>query len=471
MTREKNLIKNTFILLIGTVFPKTITFITLPIITYELSKAHYGTYELINTLMSCLVPVVTLQLQTALFRFLIEVRESELNKSYIISSALSISIPCSFVMLVVFIFVLPIMNNLRIYTRILIFIYFLVDSLTACFLQILRGLGKNRLYSVISIVQSLCNICLIVLFLKFLKLELNGLLISLIISLTISLFLSLIYGEIINYINFANIKKDIIKDLLNYSIPMIPNGLSSWIVSLSDRLIISLFMGIEATAIYAVANKIPSSLNMIQSTFTYAWQENASLVVNESDSSEYFGKIFQNIFDILVSFVAVLISFTPLLFSILIRGNYNKAYNHMIILFLGIFFNVLSSVLGGIYVAYKKSKQVGISTSLAAIINIVINISLIKYIGLYGASFSTVISYLVLFLYRIIDVQKIKKIKFQYLKIIIYTIIIFAMLLICQQRKLFCNVLNIIIAILILIRLNKNHIKKTINKIKISILK
>ena len=77
MSREGKLVKNTMILSIGTFLPKLASFITLPILTECLTKDEYGTYDLIIVLVSLFLPAVTLQIQTAAFRFLIDVRENE----------------------------------------------------------------------------------------------------------------------------------------------------------------------------------------------------------------------------------------------------------------------------------------------------------------------------------------------------------------------------------------------------------
>ena len=50
--RSRDLAKNTGILAIGTFLPKLASFITLPILTACLTKAEYGTYDLISTLVS-----------------------------------------------------------------------------------------------------------------------------------------------------------------------------------------------------------------------------------------------------------------------------------------------------------------------------------------------------------------------------------------------------------------------------------
>ena len=97
MSREKNLIKNTLILSIGTVVPKLSSFIILPILTSNLTKAEYGTYDLITILVSLFLPAVTLQLQTAAFRFLIEEKESKINKKKIISNIFMFIVPTSII--------------------------------------------------------------------------------------------------------------------------------------------------------------------------------------------------------------------------------------------------------------------------------------------------------------------------------------------------------------------------------------
>lgn len=74
MGRKGNLVKNMAILSLGTVVPKIASFITLPIITACLTKTEYGTYDLITVLVSLVLPVVTLQMQGAAFRFLISTR-------------------------------------------------------------------------------------------------------------------------------------------------------------------------------------------------------------------------------------------------------------------------------------------------------------------------------------------------------------------------------------------------------------
>ena len=73
---------------------------------------------------------------------------------------------------------------------------------------------------------------------------------------------------------------------------MVPNNLSNWVLSASDRLVITAVLGVEANAVYAVAGKIPNLLATLQGTFTLAWQENASISANDADAAEYYSNMF-----------------------------------------------------------------------------------------------------------------------------------------------------------------------------------
>ena len=95
MRREKILVKNTIILTIGKICTQLITFFLLPLYTGILSTEEYGIVDLLNTLVSLLLPIVTFQIEQALFRNLIEYREDEKNKKTIISTGVfSVFIQC-----------------------------------------------------------------------------------------------------------------------------------------------------------------------------------------------------------------------------------------------------------------------------------------------------------------------------------------------------------------------------------------
>ena len=74
MNREKGLIKNTLIITIGKICTQLITFFLLPLYTSILSTEEYGIVDLLNTLVSLLLPIITFQVEQAVFRKLIDNR-------------------------------------------------------------------------------------------------------------------------------------------------------------------------------------------------------------------------------------------------------------------------------------------------------------------------------------------------------------------------------------------------------------
>lgn len=274
MNREKALAKNTFIIAIGTFLPKFSSIITLPIITGGLTKAEMGTYDLISTLVSLFLPVATLQIQSAAFRFLIDVREDEKETKRIITNIISFILPTSLIALTILYLCL---GNVSLVIRWLICLYFFSDILMLSTQQIVRGLSNNKLYSASSVTISFSNMLLIVLTISVGKQGLVGVLASITIATTIGLILLLVKGHILSRIDLSLLSRKTLLEMLSYSWPMIPNSLSNWVLSFSDRAVLTAFMGLEANAIYSVANKIPALFTTVQGTFVFAWQENASL--------------------------------------------------------------------------------------------------------------------------------------------------------------------------------------------------
>ncbi|HHD7875633.1 oligosaccharide flippase family protein [Enterococcus faecium] len=462
MNREKALAKNTLIISIGNFLPKFSSIITLPIITGGLTKVEMGTYDLISTLAVLFLPVATLQIQAAAFRFLIDVRGDEEETSRIITNIFLFILVTSIVALAILFLCL---GKIELLVRSLICLFFFMNILLHSTQQIVRGLSNNMLYSASAIVCSLVNMFGILVCVSFLHIGLTGLLSTMIIANGIALVMLMIIARIHRYFSFTFFSVERLRTMLEYSWPLIPNSLLLWIMNLSDRLIITAYLGVEANAIYAVANKIPNLLTTIQNSFSAAWMENASLTVKDGDTEDYYSKMFDTIFCMVVGITAGLLAVTPILFKILIRGDYEDAYIQIPVLFAGMMFSVLSSFMGGIYAAHKKTKSVGYTTVVAAVFNMIINFTFIKKIGLYAASLSTFISYFLLVIFRIIDVQKFQKIRINWKKNIVYLATLIVMGIISTINNDILNFINLGLGCMIVFWSNKDLIMKMLSRL------
>ena len=463
MNREEKLAKNTLIIAIGTFLPKLASFVTLPILTGCLTKEEFGIFDLITMLVSLLLPTVTLQIQAAAFRFLIDVRHEENEIITIVTNIVCFIIPISLLALLILFFSLV---NQPINLKLFICLYFLADIVVNAARQVCRGIDRNLDYSISAIVSALGKIIFTVFCVYWLKTGLLGAVISLFAASLFSLVYLIFKARLYRYIDFKCFSTSKLKEMLKYSWPMVPNSMSAWVMRASDRLVVIAAMGISANAVFAVANKIPSLLSLAQNTFTLAWQENASIVSKDKDVSEYYSSMFRIIFDLMAGFFGILIAMTPLLFRLLIRGDYLEAYYQIPILFVGMFFFSMSTFLGGIYVAYMKSKSVGITTMVAAVIKLIVDIGTIHWIGLYAASGSTLVSYIFLFIYRIIDVQKIVSVKYNCFHVLLVISFMLAESALCFMKIPILNIINIFIGVVLFFVLNQKFVAAVVKKMK-----
>lgn len=462
-SREKSLIKNTILLSIGKFFPMLISIITLPILTARLTKAEYGTFDLISTLVMLLIPIATLQIQSAAFRFLIEHRDNKQKCKGIITNIYFVTIPIALIVAFGLLLFFPIDDFI---VKVLIGIYFLVDIINISTGQIARGLSDNKGYSISAILLSIFNCIGIIILIYLYNTSLYGVLISLIIANSISIVYLLIKLKLLNYINIKLVSKKEIKSMISYSWPMIPNNLSNWILKLSDRIVITAFLGIEANAIYAVANKIPNLLSIAQSVFVMAWQENASLVVKDEDATDYYSKVFDKTYSLVIGITALIIAMTPILFIILIRGDYSESYIQIPILIIAMFFYCMAAFQGGIYIAHKKTKSVGITTMAAAGINLIIDLLLVNIIGITAGSVSTLVAYFTLYVFRMKDCLKFQKINYNIKKQIILFLVVIIMVILCAFNNVYINIINIIIGLVFCIIINKDFIIDILRELK-----
>ena len=462
MSKSVELFKNTIIILIGKISTQFLTFFLLPLYTFFLSTNDYGLFDLITTYIILLSPLLSLQLESSVFRYLIDVRNNEKKQKKIITNAL-IVIFYSILFLVVSVIIVSHFITIKylIYVLIIIILTIFVNI----FLQIARGFGNNILYSKASFITGFVNVVLTIIFLVFTKLGISGLFIANIVANLLCVIFLIFKLKITEKFDVSKKDKKIIKQLLHYSIPLIPNSLMWWVINTSDRTIITLILGTSSNGIYAVSNKFSSIFISLYNVFNLSWQESASLYINDKNSEEYFSKTFNQILLSFSSIVLLMLASMPFIFKFLIENSYNDAYNYIPILLISSLFNIIVAFLGGIYIAKKLTKEVAKTSIISAIINLIVNIALIKYIGIYAAAISTLIAFSSMSIYRYLDIQKYIKIKLQINKIIPIIILTTISCLMYYQNNIYVYILNLIMSFVFFGIINKKIIKKTLNNI------
>lgn len=454
-SREKKLAKNTLFLMVGKICTQCVSFFMLPLYTAVLSTSDYGIADLIITYISLFSPIISLQFEQGLFRNLLDCRDDVKKQTELLSSVLFANV----FQLIIFTAFYVVLRTF-VTSSLLVYLYVLIvlQVFQGTILQFARGIDKTLIYTIASFIYAFTHVVGNVILVGIIRIGLPGLLISMVIAGILSLIYLTLELRIWNYINFRAYKKDELKSIALYSIPLIPNQLAWWVINVSDRTLVAYFLGTGANGIYSVANKFSSMYITFYNYFNMSWTESVSISINDTDRDCFIHKMNNSFFNLLAALCIGIIACMPFVFPILVNNNYAVAYNHIPILMLAVFFQALQGLYSAVYVALKKTKEIAKTSFISAIINICINILLIRFIGLYAASISTLVAFLAMCIYRYFDIKK--YIKFRILKRNIVIAAIVCSIACCAYYcgKTSIKVLALIVVIFYSVVINKSMI-------------
>lgn len=459
--KSNNLAKNTFLLSIGAILNKGLTFLMIPLFSSWLSTEDYGTFDLLCTYITMLIPFMSLSVSEGVFRLGIE-SSAEQKKQYI-TSGLAIyligGILFGILTFLIFFF-------LKVPIIIPFYLLFLGEFFNKYLQSFLRAIKKLNIYSYCSIILTLFIFISVYLFVKVLDLNLNGIIYGYALGYLIGNVIIIVWSKYFKYIT-KKISKEKTKDIIKYSLPLIPNSLSWWIVDASDRTIISFILGSISNGIYAIAYKIPNLCTYIFNMFSIAWQETAIDINNSKERNKHYNLMYNKVILILLSLCSGILSCNYILFEFIFDKKYMAAHLYTPILVTSFLFCSISQFLGGIQISLKKTKENGTTTLIGAIANIVIHLSLIKFIGLYAAAISTMISNLIIFILRKLTIKKAVLMKFDNNNIVYIIIYLYLAITSYFYPHLpnGLNIFNIFIACIVLFIINKEIIVKISKKI------
>ena len=437
---KTNLVKNTIFLSIGTAMTKGINLLMIPLFSAWLSTEEYGIFDLLCTYVSLLIPFITLANTDAIFRFAIDCDDKREKSKYITNGFIINLINCSATILIIFF--IKIITG---WEMAFPFLILLIVEIFSNHLQgFIRATKKLNVYSISNVVTTIgIAISVTVLILNF-KMGLKGIIFGYAIGYLIGIIFLLITTGYWSYLNFKEISLSKIKKMIKYSYPLITNNISWWIINVSDRTIISFFIGAAANGIYAIAYKIPNFCASIFNVFSISWQETAIDLIDSEERNDYYNLVYNNTISTMISLCGGLIALNYFLFNYIFDLRYYDARLYSPILVTSVVFGALTQYFGGIQISLKRPKENGITTMIGAVVNILINLLLIKYIGLYAAALSTLVSNVVVCVirhFKLNDTIKFKIYNKTYIYVIYYIYLLVATYMTNNFMLSFCNLL------------------------------
>ena len=462
MNREITLVKNTFIYMIGNFASKFLGFILLPLYTHYIPKDDFGYYDLIIATVSVIIPVITLQINDSMYRYMLDSKSKEeteriVTNSFFVSAA---GVVVLSILYSVFIQLKPLVYDY------LILVYIIATVFSGMWQQIARGLKHNMVYSIsgvlYTIVMFLSNIVLIAL----LKMKADALLYSNIIaSVSVIAYIEWNLG-ISRLIRIKYIHWGFTGELARYSIPLIPNAINWWVMGSCNKYIITYFKGKGANGIFSVSNKLPNLLMMINSVFYLAWQESAIGEYNSKDKDEFYTEMFNIYMRLLFSAILILLPMTKWILGLLVDPEYFEAWKYVPFLYLGALFNSFATFYGTGYLSSKDTKGAFTTSVAGAIVNIVFSLILMPVMGIQAASIANMLCYAAMWILRLIQTRKyfrIKIEKFTLMSMLLFTALYVTFFFIDNTLA---NLLLLAASIAIFFIYNKVLVHKSYNFIK-----
>lgn len=463
MSRGKELLKNTAVVAIGKVCTKFLSFFLLPLYTAVLSTEDYGIVDLLGTYTLLLLPLIVFQIEEALFRFTIDVREKEEEKRKIVSTVIVFCAVQATIFLCIFLIVqtfIPSTYKWFLMTNVLLNIF------SGPLVQLTRGLGDNYTYAFVSFLNAFVTIVLNIVLILGVGMGAEGLFIAAYTASAVVICYVVWKKKVYKMLRIRWFDRKCLKEMLAYSLPLVPNTLSWWVIGASDKSVVNFFLGVSQNGILSVSQKFSTLFTTFYSIFNLAWVENASVHKDDMDYETYYSQIIETTFRVLSCACLGIIAVVAIVFPWLINEKFGESYYQIPIYMLSSLLHSSIGIFSAVYIAYKRTAEVAKTSVLAAFINLTVNVLLIKHIGLYAASISSVIAYGTLLVIRYFDIQKFVKIRMKksvMLSVVFVMIIDFSTYYI---RNAWVSVLNLVLVAVYAVFMNRKIVIELLNIVK-----
>jgi O-antigen/teichoic acid export membrane protein len=372
-------------------------FLVLPIIANYLSPADFGMVTNYNVLVQVLTAFITLSTPSLLS--INYHREDIDSRPGLISNLIYFNVISFVVCLLLFLF-------LNKYIEQYLFISFnwsLIALFLVLFLSInnlqltkLRMEEKTRLYGIQQFVKSALGAGLSLLFVISFAWQGEGRLGALVLSgILIGIYSAVLLIKDKSLFKPINFEK--IKSYFNFSYPLLPKYLATWISVAFQKIFVTTQISLAANGLLSFSLTISSIFYLFITSFfsAYTPQLFKTLAENEnSNSNTYKCKLVQTSYLFLVAFGIILfVGYWAAKFLIInfFNPNYYSSIEYLPFLMASQFFQGVNLLLTSYIMFFKKTKIIGTITIILTAINVGVNYYFITNFSIVGAAYSTLL--------------------------------------------------------------------------------
>lgn len=397
-----NTVKQSFIYGLGSVSHQILALLLLPVYTRFLTPEDYGVMAIVGVLMTIIKYISELGLRSAWTRFYKLEKTHEWTPKQVEDTAIITMIITTVIFGIACIIVAPILSRFLFSITEYTFIFILsgLSLILQLFFHIPQQRRKIAERPAVNATNSLIafilgagiNIYLVV----FLEWGLKGVYYG-------NLF-SVIIIVLINLHAWVKVKWDfdrvLLSSMLKYSLPILVATLSAWVINLSDRWVLKLFVSLEEIGIYQVGYRMGMGIGIIVMAFKTALPQISYRVAQdypEKEAKKYYSQIF-SLYPVVVGMAVILLSiFSEDMIRIFTTEKFYPAFQIVSIVALAYFFDGATATVGMGIDIKGKTKYIPIFVGLGGITNVILNFIFIPEYGILAAAWTSVFAFIIPF--------------------------------------------------------------------------
>lgn len=425
--KSNNLINHFFIAGFGVFISMALGLISAPIMFRVADPIDYGRLTIFNTYASILVSIVFLGLDQALIRFFYECKDIN-EKRRLLRLCIFIPFLISIFAIIVFYVLVKLeivsFDFTNIYILLLVLFVIITVFNTLC-LNVLRLVYNSKIYSLCTAIQKIIY-CIILVSCVFL--DRNYFVMIIILANIISFLIPTIVGVVSSKELWKINKMDMptnSKDILKYSLPLMLHNVIFTVFDSMDKLLVKKYCTEAEVGIYSSALTIVGIILLIKTAFEAIWYPAQTEHFTNNYEDKDFIKKGNRYITIIMFFVGINFIMFKDIVCLLLGQSYRDASQIIpFLIFNPIMLTISLTTISGIEVS-KKSYLQTIIAFVCLVLYLVLGNLLIPIFGLKGAAICVAISYIVLFILRLLLSNKFYYIDYEFKKTFISIIVLF----------------------------------------------
>ncbi|MFK7780595.1 MAG: oligosaccharide flippase family protein [Candidatus Gracilibacteria bacterium] len=390
-------IKNSIIYLSSSILNKAVPFLLLPIMTKYLTPEDYGILSIYTIFITLFTAFIGMNLHSNISKNFFKTTKQELSlyigNIFIILSFTFISyliityfitlkyetifsIPSKWILLIPFISMMMMVNEIN--------------------TTILRNEQRAYMFGIFEISNTIVKLGITLILLLLFGYGWYSPVLGVFTSSLLFFFIGIFYIYKQRYLSLK-LDKEKVKSILNISVPLIPHLLGGVVIAMSDRLFIEKMVSIKAVGIYSVGYMFGMVVMLFTDAFIKAWSPwfYKNLSQPTQDKKEKIVK-YTYLYIFSIFGLAIFISFLgELILPYFVDSKFYGASKFILWVSLGYAVRGTYQIFFPYLVHINKTAFLGMSTIIAAILNLVFNYIFIKYYGTIGAAYATALAFAV----------------------------------------------------------------------------